>query len=85
MKASKKKPIQIYIESQQDSALAHLAKKKGISKAAIIRESLERYLTEIPLGDDPAMGIVGLGKSGRKDLSERHDAYIARYVRQKTK
>ena len=85
MKSLKKKPIQIYIEPQQDDVLSALARSKGISKAEIIRESLERYLREIPLEDDPAMGIVGLGKSGRKDLSERHDEYIARYVRQKTK
>ena len=85
MKALKKKPIQIYIEHQQDSALTSLARKKGVSKAEIIRESLERYLREIPLEDDPAMGLIGLGRSKRKDLSERHDEYIARYVRKKTK
>jgi hypothetical protein len=85
MRILRKKPIQIYIEPQQDSAIAHLAKRKGVSKAEIIRESLERYLRQIPLEDDPAMGIVGLGKSGRKDLSERHDDYVARYARQKSK
>jgi hypothetical protein len=85
MKVLKKKPIQIYIEPRQDSALKHLAQRKGVSKAEIIRESLERYLQGIPLEEDPAMGIVGLGKSRRKDISERHDDYIARQVRQKTK
>jgi hypothetical protein len=85
MKDLKKKPIQIYIEHQQDSVLTSLARKKGVSKAEIIRESLERYLREIPLDDDPAMGLIGLGYSKRKDLSKRHDAYIARYVREKTK
>ncbi len=36
MKNLKKKPIQIYIEPQQDYVLGNLAKKKGISKAEII-------------------------------------------------
>jgi uncharacterized protein len=36
----KKKPIQIYIDERQNYALTALARKKGISKAEIIRESL---------------------------------------------
>jgi hypothetical protein len=60
-----------------------LARSKGISKAEIIRESLERYLRQIPLEEDPAMGIAGLGNSGKKSLSENHDAYIAQYARRK--
>jgi hypothetical protein len=81
MKHLKKKPIQIYIEPQQDYVLAALARDKGISKAEIIRESLDRYLRDIPANDDPAMGLVGLGNSGKRNLSENHDAYITRYAR----
>jgi len=83
MKNLKKKPIQIYIEPEQDYVLASLAKKKGISKAEIIRESLGKYLREIPLEEDPAMGLIGLGNSGKKSLSRDHDSYLARYIRQK--
>jgi hypothetical protein len=39
------------------------------------------YLRQIPPEEDPAMGIIALGTSGRKDLSKRHDEYIAHYVR----
>jgi hypothetical protein len=85
MKNLKKKPIQIYIEPEQDYVLAMLAKKKGVSKAEIIRESLGKYLREIPLEEDPAMGLIGLGRSGKKNLSQDHDAYLAGYVRQKKK
>jgi hypothetical protein len=85
MKTLKKKPIQIYIEHQQDEVLAALARNKGISKAEIIRECLDKYLRNIPLKDDPAMGLIGLGTSGKKDLSERHDSYIAQYARRKKK
>lgn len=85
MKNLKKKPIQIYIEPQQDYVLENLAKKKGISKAEIIRESLHKFLREIPLEEDPGMGLVGLGNSGKRNLSDHHDKYLARYVRQKKK
>jgi hypothetical protein len=74
MKALKKKPIQIYIENQQNYVLAALARSKGTSKAEIIRECLDKYLRQIPLNDDPAIELIGLGNSGKKDLSERHDA-----------
>jgi hypothetical protein len=79
MRALKKKPIQIYLQPDQDKALEVISKKKGISKAAIIRLSLDRYLKNIPLEDDPALKIIDLGKSGRGDLAERHDDYIAGY------
>jgi hypothetical protein len=53
MKSLKKKPIQIYIEPQQDYILGNLARKRGISKAEIIRKSLDKFLREIPLEEDP--------------------------------
>ncbi len=80
MKALKKKPIQIYIEPAQDNALKVLSKKRGVSKAAIIRESLEKFLRELPVEKDPAMGLIGLGRSGKGDLSEKHDKYLAGYA-----
>jgi hypothetical protein len=85
MKALKKKPIQIYLEPQQSNVLDVLAQKRGISKAEIIRRSLERFLKDIPLEEDPAMGLIGLGSSKKGDLSARHDQYIARYAKSKRK
>lgn len=85
MKALKKKPIQIYIETRQDNVLEVLSKKRGVSKAAIIRESIEEYLKELPVEEDAAMGLVGLGSSGKGDLSDKHDRYLARYTASKKK
>ena len=85
MKALKKKPIQVYIEPQQDYVLGNLAKKRGISKAEIIRKSLDKFLREIPWEEDPGMGLIGLGSSGKKNLSDDHDKYLVRYARQKKK
>ena len=83
MKNLKKKPIQIYIEPQQDYVLGNLAKKKGMSKAEIIRKSLDKFLREIPLEEDPGMGLIGLGNSGKRNLSDSHDKYLVRYARRK--
>ena len=80
MRTLKKKPIQIYIEPQQDHVLEALSKEKRISKAEIIRKSIERFLKELPLEEDPAMGLVGLGSSGKRDVSSQHDKYLARYA-----
>ena len=58
-------------------------RKKGVSKIEIIRESLDKFLREIPLEEDPGMGLIGLGNSGKRDLSDNHERYVARYARQK--
>ena len=65
MKRLKKKPIQIYIEPQQNNILEGLSKKKRVSKAEIIRESLEKYFKGLPVEEDPALGLIGLGNSGK--------------------
>jgi hypothetical protein len=83
MGKSKKKPIQIYIESKQNDVLEVLSKKRGVSKAEIIRKSLEKYLKELPIEEDPAYGLIGLGRSGKKDLAEKHDRYLSKYASHK--
>jgi hypothetical protein len=85
MRNLKKKPIQIYIEPQQNHVLEDLSRKRGVSKAEIIRLSLDQFLRELPIEEDPAMGLMGLGRSGKKDLSEQHDKYIVGYAARKKK
>ena len=80
MRTLKKKPIQIYIEPKQEMMLKNLARKKQISKAEIIRLSIDSYLSKLPVEEDPALGIIGLGKSGMGDISKKHDSYLVRYI-----
>lgn len=80
MNPLKKKPIQIYIEPKQEKVLDALAHKKGVARSEIIRLSLDRYLSELPIEDDPAMDIIGLGKSGKTDLAEKHDKYYIKHL-----
>jgi predicted DNA-binding protein len=85
VKKTRKKPIQIYIEADQDAVLERLASKKGVSKAALIRESVEKYLRDIPVEEDPALGLIGMADSGKSDLASRHDEYLSRYAARKNR
>jgi hypothetical protein len=85
MERLRKKPIQIYIEPKQNDVLEVLSKKRGVSKAEIIRKSIEKYLKELPIEEDPALGLIGLGSSGKRDLSQKHDQYLFKYTSYKKK
>ncbi len=76
MKRLKKIPIQIYLEPEQDEIVGALSKASGKSKAAIIRSCISRFIENLPLEEDPAMDIMNLGSSGKKDIAERHDDYL---------
>jgi len=76
MKRLKKTPIQIYLEPEQDKIIALLSKASGKSKAAIIRSCISKFLSSLPPEKDPALGIMNLGDSGKKDIAERHDDYL---------
>ncbi|MHB8618740.1 MAG: ribbon-helix-helix domain-containing protein [Chloroflexota bacterium] len=72
-----KKPLQIYLEPGQDRAIRAAAGRSGVSVAEIIRRSVDLYLTTaMPAGQDPSLGLIGLGRSGRHDLAERHDEVL---------
>jgi hypothetical protein len=83
MRQLAKKPFQIYLDQRQDKILRRLAAKEKVSIGELIRCSLDRFLAEIPLEEDPAMQLIGLGHSGKGDLSTRHDYYLAQALRKK--
>jgi len=76
MKKIKKIPTQIYLEPEQEKIIALLSKATGKSKAAIIRSCISKFLSNLPLEEDPALGIMNLGASGKNDIAERHDEYL---------
>lgn len=78
-----KRPIQVYLEERQDRALRALAGAQQVSIAELIRRSVDLLLEELPIEDDPAMKIVGLGDSGIGDLAEKHDEYLAKFERER--
>jgi Ribbon-helix-helix protein, copG family len=54
------KRLQIMIEEELDEALAHAARKEGVSKAALIRRYVREELRPLPpIREDPLWRMVG--------------------------
>ena len=81
MREATKRPLQIYLEGRQERVLRALAAREHVSLAELIRRSVDRYLEEaVSPEQDPSLGIIGLGRSGRGDLSVEHDAVVVAEV-----
>lgn len=68
----------IQLPEDQAARLERAARRRGVSKAAVVREALEALLGR---DGDPelerALRAAGAGASGLPDLAERHDDYLA--------
>ncbi|CAB1069596.1 hypothetical protein D1AOALGA4SA_697 [Olavius algarvensis Delta 1 endosymbiont] len=73
---SKKVPIQIYLDPDQFKMIDLLSKSRNTSKAATIRNCIAKYLENLPLENDPALNLINLGASEKKDISAKHDDYL---------
>ncbi len=73
---SKKVPIQIYLDPDQYKMIDLLSKSRNTSKAATIRNCIDKYIESLPLEDDPALNIINLGASGKKNIAAKHDDYL---------
>ncbi len=80
MKTLRERPLQIYLRPDQDKALRQIAEKEKVSLAELVRRGVDRLLVEIPVENDPAMKIIGLGRSRKRNLARDHDRYIVRYA-----
>ena len=69
----------IQLSDDQAAALEQAARRRGVSKAALVREALGMLLAR-ENGDaavERALRAAGAGASGVGDLGERHDDYLA--------
>jgi hypothetical protein len=82
MAGGKKKPIQVYLREDQVEALRVIAERRDESIAALVREGVDKFLNELPPGEDPLLDIVGLYDSGREDLAEKHDEYLVNIIQE---
>ena len=80
MTKTAKKPLQVYLRTDQLDALRALAKRRGESMAGLIRVGVDNLLQEVPPEEEPLLEVVGLYDSGIGDLSEKHDEYIAQMI-----
>jgi predicted transcriptional regulator len=70
----------IQLPEEQAVALEQAASRRGVSKAALVREALGMLLAREGSGDAAvarAVRAAGAGASGVPDLAERHDDYLA--------
>lgn len=74
---------QIQLTEEQSRRLKRLAAKHRVSVAEIIRRSVDRTLRSHVLPPDQdelrrrALAAIGCGHSGKRDISEKHDDYLA--------
>ncbi|MGI9951334.1 CopG family transcriptional regulator [Moorellaceae bacterium AZ2] len=71
---------QIYLHPEQHRALLNEAAQKAVSLAELIRQIVQKHLERrVKLPEAPKevfLRIVGIGASGKTDISERHDHYL---------
>ena len=66
--------IQLHLTESQDQRLRKLARRRGVSRAHLIRQGIERVLAEGGGKSDALLDLIGVaGPASRTDLSENHD------------
>jgi predicted transcriptional regulator len=72
---------QIYLEPEVSAALGRLARKRGTTKASLIRMAARRFLEQEEAGDvDSILGIIGLVDAGPGRTSEHHDLLLVQHA-----
>lgn len=66
----------IFIDESLERDLQVLAERQGRSKAAVVRTALERFVRQEKQRAELDLGFVGIGRSGRSDIAERHEEYL---------
>lgn len=74
---------QIYLDQSSDVRLKRLAKARGVSEAALIREAIADYLAgqdsreSTAANKDPLLALIGLYKGeAPSDGAVNHDRYL---------
>lgn len=72
---------QIQLTEEQMTRLREASAERGLSVAALIREAVDRALTDRQRASDWALALSVVGKyrdvGGATDVSTRHDDYLA--------
>jgi metal-responsive CopG/Arc/MetJ family transcriptional regulator len=71
-----KRRIQIYLDPEVHQHLKERARAEGISLSELVRRMAKDYLRKKASPKD-YLAIVGLGQSGKTDIAEKHDEYLA--------
>ena len=73
---------QIQLTAEQAKKVKKIAASRGVSMAEVIRDALEGAIRSEEIGVSAekrkrALKIVGKFRSGKRDVSRKHDAYLA--------
>ncbi len=69
--------IQLHLAERHVQRLGALARKRGVTRAQLIRQGIELLLSSEKDEADPLLDLIGAaGPAGRTDLSERHDELL---------
>ena len=79
--------VQILLTEEQDQRLEALARRIAKSKSTLVREGVEHVLRErTGTVSDPLLELIGqAGRIRRRDVSRRHDAYLAQARRKRAR
>ncbi len=77
MSKTRNKPIQVYLRPDQLDPLRHLAARRDVSIAQLVREGVDHVLAGVSPEEDPLLDIIGMIEGGPTDISEHHDKYLA--------
>jgi predicted DNA-binding protein len=79
--------VQILLSEEQDRRLEALARRLGASKSTLVREGVESVLQRREAGTaDALLELVGqAGRTGRRDVSRRHDAVLGEAKRKRAR
>ena len=74
---------QIQLNEEQSKVLKRLSSQRHVSLAELIRQGIDHYLYSCCIVSPEerrqrALSVAGQFHSGKKDLSESHDDYLAR-------
>jgi hypothetical protein len=65
----------IFVEDDVFDTLRAMARRQGVSLAALTREALAAYVTRRQRARKP-LTFVAIGRSGRRDVSERFEELL---------
>ena len=83
--AQSRHPLQIYLDDRQDQFLRRLAKERNASISELVREGIDLLLAKLPIEEDPAYKLVGLGATKTRHVADQHDEYIVDEIEKESK
>jgi metal-responsive CopG/Arc/MetJ family transcriptional regulator len=70
---------QVYLEPDLAESLDRLARKRGTSRAELIRTAARALVEQESAEYGSILQLAGIGRDSAGDVAERHDKYLAEF------